>query len=130
MIRHHLRGLRRPHGRPRLLLAVAGLVLGSVLALQQRFVQVVKRVGPSVVLIQTSQGLGSGIVFDANGNIVTNAHVVQGASRFQVSLADGRQDRARLVAALGPTTWPCSTSPPAGCTRPASPAPAASRSGT
>jgi S1-C subfamily serine protease len=40
----------------------------SALALQQQFVQVVKQVGPSVVLIQTNQGLGSGIVFDANGN--------------------------------------------------------------
>jgi putative serine protease PepD len=34
---------------------------------------------------------------DANGNIVTNDHVVQGASRFQVSLADGTQYPARLV---------------------------------
>jgi putative serine protease PepD len=69
----------------------------SALALQQQFVQVVKQVGPSVVLIQTSQGLGSGIVFDANGNVVTNAHVVEGASSFQVTLADGKQYPARLV---------------------------------
>jgi len=69
----------------------------SALALQQQFVQVVKQVGPSVVLIQTSQGLGSGIVFDANGNLVTNAHVVEGADRFQVTLADGKQYPARLV---------------------------------
>jgi len=69
----------------------------SALALQQQFVQVVKQVGPSVVLIQTSQGLGSGIVFDAAGNVVTNAHVVEGASSFQVTLADGKQYPARLV---------------------------------
>jgi putative serine protease PepD len=69
----------------------------SALALQQQFVQIVKQVGPSVVLIQTSQGLGSGIVFDANGNLVTNAHVVEGASSFQVTLADGKQYPARLV---------------------------------
>jgi putative serine protease PepD len=69
----------------------------SALALQQQFVQVVKQVGPSVVLIQTSQGLGSGIVFDADGNVVTNAHVVEGASSFQVTLADGKQYPARLV---------------------------------
>jgi S1-C subfamily serine protease/RsiW-degrading membrane proteinase PrsW (M82 family) len=69
----------------------------SALALQQQFVQVVKQVGPSVVLIQTSQGLGSGIVFDAKGDVVTNAHVVSGADSFQVTLADGKQYRARLV---------------------------------
>jgi putative serine protease PepD len=69
----------------------------SALALQQQFVQVVRQVGPSVVLIQTSQGLGSGVVFDANGNVVTNAHVVEGASSFQVTLADGKQYPARLV---------------------------------
>jgi putative serine protease PepD len=75
----------------------AAQVSPSALALQQQFVQVVKQVGPSVVLIQTSQGLGSGIVFDANGNVVTNAHVVEGASSFQVTLADGKQHPARLV---------------------------------
>jgi S1-C subfamily serine protease len=72
-------------------------VAPSALALQQQFVKVVKQVGPSVVLIQTSQGLGSGIVFDANGNVVTNNHVVEGASGFQVTLADGKQYPARLV---------------------------------
>jgi S1-C subfamily serine protease len=72
-------------------------VAPSALALQQQFVKVVKQVGPSVVLIQTSQGLGSGIVYDANGNVVTNDHVVQGASGFQVTLADGKQYPARLV---------------------------------
>ena len=72
----------------------------SALALQQAFVQVVKQVGPSVVLLQTDQGLGSGIVFDATGDIVTNAHVVQGAGGFQVTLANGDQRRARLVGAF------------------------------
>jgi putative serine protease PepD len=69
----------------------------SALALQQQFVRVVKQVGPSVVLIQTSQGLGSGVVFDATGNVVTNNHVVEGASSFRVTLANGKQYPARLV---------------------------------
>jgi putative serine protease PepD len=69
----------------------------SALALQQQFVQVVKQVGPSVVLIQTDQGLGSGIVFDAKGDVVTNNHVVDNAGGFQVTLANGRQHTARLV---------------------------------
>jgi putative serine protease PepD len=130
MIRHRIHGLEgRVGGRPRLGLAVAGLVAAlvlagcsaitastassstaspavevrpSALALQQQFVQVVKQVGPSVVLIQTSQGLGSGIVFDADGNVVTNAHVVEGADSFQVTLADGKQSPARLVGSFAP----------------------------
>jgi putative serine protease PepD len=50
-----------------------------------------------VVLIQTSQGLGSGIIYDTNGDLVTNNHVVAGANRFQVTLANGHQHPARLV---------------------------------
>jgi S1-C subfamily serine protease len=46
---------------------------------------------PSVVQIQTSRGLGSGVVLDNAGHIVTNAHVVEGAQRFQVTAADGSQ---------------------------------------
>jgi putative serine protease PepD len=78
--------------------ATSGLdVSPSALALQQQFVQVVKQVGPAVVLIRTSEGLGSGIVFDARGDVVTNNHVVDNADGFQVTLANGRQYRARLV---------------------------------
>jgi len=78
--------------------ATPGLdVAPSALALQQQFVQVVKQVGPAVVLIRTSEGLGSGIVFDANGDVVTNNHVVDNAGGFQVTLANGKQYRASLV---------------------------------
>jgi putative serine protease PepD len=69
----------------------------SAVALQEQFVEVVKQVGPSVVLIQTDQGLASGVVYDAKGDVVTNNHVVEGAGGFQVTLANGRQHRARLV---------------------------------
>src|SRR6266540_3074459 len=72
-------------------------VAPSAQALQQQFVSVVKQVGPAVVLIRTSEGLGSGIVFDAKGDIVTNDHVVDNASNFQVTLANGKQYRARPV---------------------------------
>ena len=72
-------------------------VSSSALALQQQFVKVVKQVGPSVVLIRTSEGLGSGIVFDAKGNVVTNNHVVDNARGFQVTLANGKHYPARLV---------------------------------
>jgi putative serine protease PepD len=67
----------------------------SAQALQQQFVKVVKQVGPAVVLIQTSEGLGSGIIFDSKGDIVTNNHVVGNAKNFQVTLANGKQFAAR-----------------------------------
>jgi putative serine protease PepD len=53
-------------------------------AVQQEFVSVIQRVLPSVVEIRTNAGLGSGVVLDAEGDIVTNDHVVAGASSFQV----------------------------------------------
>ncbi len=49
-------------------------------ALQAQFVQVVRGVAPSVVQIESAEGLGSGVVYDAAGHVVTNAHVV-GSSR-------------------------------------------------
>ena len=69
----------------------------GALALQGALVDVVKTVGPSVVVIETSDALGSGIIFDSNGNIVTNAHVTEGSSEFTVTLSDGRQFDGKLV---------------------------------
>lgn len=57
--------------------------------LQKRYQEVVDEVLPSVVQITTSEGLGSGVVYDHRGHIVTNAHVVGKAKRFQVTLATG-----------------------------------------
>ena len=54
-------------------------------SLQADYVQTVRAVLPSVVLIRTSRDLGSGIVFDTNGDIVTNDHVVGSATSFQVT---------------------------------------------
>ena len=51
-------------------------------ALENQYVQVVKRVAPAVVQIETADGLGSGIVYDGKGHIVTNAHVVGTATTF------------------------------------------------
>jgi putative serine protease PepD len=71
-------------------------------ALQNDFVAVVQRISPSVVQIQDSQGLGSGIVFDRQGDIVTNAHVVADATTFTVTFADGKTDSATLLDAYTP----------------------------
>ena len=59
---------------------------GGAAASQQDFVRVIKAVRPSVVEIRTGSGLGSGVVFDSAGDIVTNAHVVGTAKSFQVFL--------------------------------------------
>jgi putative serine protease PepD len=66
-------------------------------ALQQQLVNVVRAVSPSVVQIRTAQDLGSGVVFDARGDIVTNAHVVDNATRFIVTLASGDSHPATAV---------------------------------
>src|SRR5438132_5914275 len=53
-------------------------------ALDSAYTSVVNLVSPSVVLIETSGGLGSGEVYNNNGDIVTNAHVVGSATTFRV----------------------------------------------
>src|SRR6478672_3099505 len=69
----------------------------SGLTLQNAFVAVVRTVSPSVVQIEDRQGLGSGIVLDAAGDIVTNNHVVSGASTFTVTASNGKRYPATLV---------------------------------
>ena len=71
-------------------------------ALQELMVSVIKRVGPAVVEIQTNAGLGSGVIYDANGDIVTNAHVVGTATTFQVTLSNGHSYTGTLVGAYVP----------------------------
>jgi putative serine protease PepD len=73
--------------------------VGSAATLQRQFVAVVRTASPTVVQIRTDKGLGSGVVFDAHGDIVTNAHVVDGAREFDVTLAGGTRHSARLVGA-------------------------------
>jgi S1-C subfamily serine protease len=46
---------------------------------------------------QTQAALGSGFVIDKAGHIVTNYHVVQGASRVEVSFSNNEKVRARVV---------------------------------
>ncbi len=82
----------------------------------------VERVSPAVVTVQTeviervpadfyeqffggrsgrrsSAGLGSGFIVSADGVIVTNAHVISGATRIDVALRDGTTYQARLLGA-------------------------------
>jgi serine protease DegQ len=54
-----------------------------------RIPELVRQVEPSVVAVVTGSGEGSGVVFDGEGAIVTNNHVVEGSSRVEVVLATG-----------------------------------------
>ena len=65
----------------------------------------VARVMPAVVVIQSSSsggvlgganGIGSGFIFDSNGWILTNKHVVDGATSLTVILSDSRELSATL----------------------------------
>lgn len=114
-----IRQSRRPAWRP---VAVTALSLGALAALagcgasssptatvpgqtvsattlQSRFVAMVGAVSPAVVQIQSAEGLGSGVVFDAHGNVVTNAHVAANQTRFTVTLPSGKHYSATLVGA-------------------------------
>jgi putative serine protease PepD len=51
--------------------------------------EVAEAVSPAVVQIETEVGLGSGVVFDADGLIITNAHVVADSESVTVRFADG-----------------------------------------
>ncbi len=82
--------------------------------------QIAQEVGPAVVRIDASsnadpkvggsfpfggapnsrrQGLGSGFIITKEGRILTNAHVVDGATTVQVTLRDGRTFEGRVVGA-------------------------------
>ncbi|MEM9923222.1 MAG: trypsin-like peptidase domain-containing protein [Cyanobacteria bacterium P01_D01_bin.50] len=70
----------------------------------------VEKTGPAVVRIDATRrsrrgrfssrqasGIGSGFIIDSNGTILTNAHVVKGASRVRVTLGDGRNLMGEVV---------------------------------
>jgi putative serine protease PepD len=69
----------------------------SATALQKQLVRVVDAVSPEVVQVQCGSRLGSGVVYDTHGNVVTNAHVVDGSRQCVVTLSGGDQDEATTV---------------------------------
>ena len=76
---------------------------GSAHALEQDFTQVVRAPLPSIVEIDSPSGLGSGVIFDDNGDVVTNAHVVGDSASFEVRPSTGtRQFPATLLGSYSP----------------------------
>jgi S1-C subfamily serine protease len=88
---------------------------GPLTADEQANIDVFRRSSPSVVHIttlatqrdlftlnveQVPQGTGTGFVWDRSGHIVTNFHVIQGATGARVTLADQTTLVARLVGAF------------------------------
>ncbi len=88
---------------------------GPLAADELQQIELFRRLSPSVVHIttlelqrdffnravsQAPRGTGTGFVWDAAGHIVTNFHVIQGASAATVTLADQSTHRAQLVGAF------------------------------
>ena len=94
--------------------APAAAQFEALAAYEKALIALFERSRDSVVFISTSRtvrdawtrnlttiprGSGSGFLWDNNGHVVTNFHVIQGASQATVTLADSREYKARLVGA-------------------------------
>ena len=77
--------------------APVAVVAAAVQAQDQLLADLYQRVNPSVVNINVNDGSGSGFVYDDQGHIVTNNHVVEGATTIWVTLADGTMLQAKIV---------------------------------
>src|SRR5436853_1363309 len=71
-------------------------------ALSASFARVAQEVEPCVVNIKMSngyqlEGTGSGVIVNPDGFILTNAHVVNGATRLRVKLSDGSESEAKVI---------------------------------
>lgn len=78
--------------------AARAVAPGAANALEDDYLRVIEDALPSVVQIQADSDLGSGVVYDDKGHIVTNAHVVGDARTFRVTTAGSEEVlAARLV---------------------------------
>ena len=83
----------------------ASSVSNTVAAQPLSAAAIYKQAAPGIVTITTEvarrgrvgEGTGSGIVLDTSGNILTNAHVIAGASQIQVAFSDGKTAPATVA---------------------------------
>ena len=64
---------------------------------QDKLVSIYQAVLPGVVTVQTTNDLGSGIVYNSDGIIVTNAHVVGSETKVEVDFSDGTKVFGNVV---------------------------------
>lgn len=98
----------RPPAEPRAVMA-----RGELASDEKSTIELFRQASPSVVYITTTrlykrnrfslnlleipQGTGSGFVWDKDGHLVTNSHVVRGSHRARVTFGDGTQAIAQVV---------------------------------
>jgi 2-alkenal reductase len=71
-----------------------------VTGLQEVLTSLYQRTNPAVVyIIDPARGSGSGFVYDVEGHIVTNNHVVEAGRNFEVVFSNGERQSAELVGA-------------------------------
>ena len=59
--------------------------------------EIIEQIKPAVVFIETTEGSGSGMIIEANGYVLTNAHVLWNVSVAKVKLSDGRSFSAEVI---------------------------------
>jgi S1-C subfamily serine protease len=72
-------------------------IAGDYFEHEKAFISIFESSSPSVVHIGMEQGEGSGFIYDDQGHIITNNHVVAGANNIVVSFTDGSQKEASVV---------------------------------
>ncbi|MEP6485318.1 MAG: trypsin-like peptidase domain-containing protein [Rudaea sp.] len=84
--------------------AVVNIYANKVVTQQQYLVPTnpaMQRLFPSIAvgppMKRPQQGLGSGVIVSADGYVLTNNHVIQGAEEINVALYDGRVTNARVI---------------------------------
>jgi len=86
--------------------------------LEAQVIAVYENVSPAVVNITNrgyvydffmqavpQEGSGSGFVYDQEGHIVTNYHVIENAEELSVTLANGKVYDAKVIGVDPPMTW-------------------------
>ncbi|MCC6297831.1 MAG: trypsin-like peptidase domain-containing protein [Anaerolineales bacterium] len=72
-------------------------VAGNPIPLDGSLASLYQQVIPGVVAVRTDTGEGSGFVFDNQGHIVTNQHVVDGASVVEIAFSSGYKASGTVV---------------------------------